>query len=54
MKPQGKWIKNSVEKTGLPTYLRHKLLPIFQDLGSRDLLSKCTHGTTQNNNESLN
>ena len=43
-----------VEKTGLPTYLRDKLLPIFQDLGSRDLLSKCMHGSTQNNNESLN
>ena len=36
------------------TYVRDKLLPIFRDLGSRDLLSKCTHGTTQNNNEALN
>ena len=35
-----------VEKTGLPTYVGDKLLPISRDLGSRDLLSKCTHDTT--------
>ena len=30
------------------------MISIFRDLGSLDLLSKCTHGTTQNNNEALN
>ena len=29
-------------------------MPIFTDLTSENLLSKCLHGQTQNNNESLN
>ena len=28
--------------------------PIFQDLASEELLSKCLHGQTQNPNESIN
>ena len=28
--------------------------PIFKDLGNPDLLSKCLHGQTQNQNESFN
>ena len=28
--------------------------PIFTDLINDDLLQKCLHGTTQNNNEALN
>ena len=34
--------------------MRNKIAPIFQDLSSKDLLRKCLHGTTQNNNEALN
>ena len=43
-----------VHKSVLPVYVREKIKPIFQDLGSEELLSKCLHGTTQNNNEALN
>ena len=43
-----------VYKPGLPVYLREKIKPIFQDLGSEQLLKKCLHGTTQNNNEAFN
>ena len=43
-----------VHKTGLPVHVRNKIAPIFQDLSSKDLLRKCLHGTTQNNNEALN
>ena len=43
-----------VHKTGLPVHVCNKIAPIFQDLSSKDLLRKCLHGTTQNNNEALN
>ena len=43
-----------VHKTGLPVHVCNKIAPIFQDLSSQDLLRKCLHGTTQNNNEALN
>ena len=38
----------------LPVYAREKIKTIFQDLGSEELLSKCLHVTTQNNNAALN
>ena len=43
-----------VGKPGMPAYLREKLMPIFRDLSKPELLKKCTHGTAQNNNESIN
>ena len=43
-----------VHKSVSPVYAREKIKPIFHDLGSEELLSKCLHGTTQNNNEALN
>ena len=47
-------IKDSKEKPGLPDAIKTFVKPIFNDLMSEDLLSKCLHGSTQNNNESLN
>lgn len=41
-------------KLSLPLALKTELTGIFRDLSSEELLSKCTHGKTQNNNESLN
>eukprot|EP00112_Aurelia_sp_Birch-Aquarium-sp1_P017849 Seg418.7 transcript_id=Seg418.7/GoldUCD/mRNA.D3Y31 product="hypothetical protein" protein_id=Seg418.7/GoldUCD/D3Y31 len=47
--------KNSYrEKIGIPLAIHEKIKPIFQDLSSDALLSKCLHGKTQNVNESLN
>jgi hypothetical protein len=46
--------KDYVDKPGLPSHLRDALKPIFTRLSSPELLSKCLHGTTQNNNEALN
>ena len=43
-----------VEKRGLRIPLRRKLEHIFRELSSPELLAKCMHGHTQNNNESLN
>ena len=43
-----------IHKPGLPVYARDKIMHIFRDLGSEELLRKCLHGTTQNNNEALN
>ena len=43
-----------VDKPGLPVAIRDAIKPIFQDLSSETLLSKCLHGKTQNCNESLN
>ena len=42
------------EKDGLPESIKKILRPIFDDLGNDNLLGKCLHGMTQNNNESLN
>jgi len=41
-------------KINLPTAVENELFPIFQDLSSEGLLSKCLHGQTQNVNEALN
>ena len=43
-----------IEKPDLPIALRKKLEPIFRELSSPELLAKCMHGQTQNNNESIN
>ena len=42
-----------VEKPGLPIPLRKKLEPISRELSAPELLERCLHGNTQNN-ESLN
>lgn len=39
---------------GLPLPVLLKLKPIFQELSHEDLLNKCLHGLTQNQNESFN
>ena len=42
------------DKPGLPVAVRDEIRHIFQDLSSEDLLKKCLHGKTQNNNEAIN
>ena len=39
---------------GLPLEVIAKLKPIYKDLSSTDLLAKCLHGKTKNQNESFN
>ena len=39
---------------GIPIIIRDTIKPIFVSLSDDTLLSKCLHGKTQNNNESLN
>lgn len=41
-------------KNSLPVAVVEAMRPTFKDLADRDLLSKCTHGLTQNPNESVN
>ena len=41
-------------KLGIHIKLRDLIKPVFMNLSSDELLSKCLHGKTQNNNESLN
>lgn len=41
-------------KLSLPMAIKSELTETFRKLSSEELLSKCTHGKTQNNNESLN
>ena len=43
-----------VEKPGLPIAVRNAIFHIFHDLSSEELLKKCLHGKTQNNNEAIN
>ena len=38
----------------MPAAIKKEVEPIFKDLSSEALLSKCLDGLTQNNNESLN
>jgi hypothetical protein len=38
---------------GLPMPVIEKIKPIYQRLSQDDLLEKCLHGKTQNQNESL-
>ena len=42
------------EKPGIPAIIRETIRPVFISLSDEKLLSKCLHGKTQNNNESLN
>ena len=42
------------EKSGLPKVVCDAILPIFMELSKDELLRKCLHGSTQNNNESIN
>ena len=47
--------KNTYKGTlNLPTVIKKLLKPIFVDLSSDNLLSKCLHGQTQNANEVYN
>lgn len=41
-------------KNSLPSAIMTEIKPIFRDLSDENLLKKCTHGNTQNVNESLN
>jgi hypothetical protein len=43
-----------VHRNSLPTAVLKEIKPIFIDLADENLLKKCTHGNTQNVNESLN
>ena len=40
--------------SGLPIDIIAKLKPTYNDLSNKELLSKCLHGKTQNQNESFN
>eukprot|EP00112_Aurelia_sp_Birch-Aquarium-sp1_P002653 Seg1297.4 transcript_id=Seg1297.4/GoldUCD/mRNA.D3Y31 product="hypothetical protein" protein_id=Seg1297.4/GoldUCD/D3Y31 len=42
------------ESINLPMWIHELIKPIFRDLSSDELLSRCLHGKTQNANESLN
>jgi hypothetical protein len=42
------------KRLSLPLVIKDLLVPIFEDLSRDDLLKKCLHGKTQNNNESIN
>ena len=44
----------SKESINLPLWIHELIKPIFRDLSSEDLLSRCLHGKTQNANEALN
>ena len=43
-----------VDKPGIRIVVRDLILPVFTDLNKPDLLKKCLHGKTPNNNECLN
>ena len=43
-----------VDKPGIPIVVRDLILSVFTDLSKPDLLKKCLHGKTPNNNECLN
>ena len=46
--------KEYKQKINLTLSINNELVPIFKDLSSENLLSKCLHGLTQNANEALN
>lgn len=58
--PIDSWCKYKVNpgkythKNGLPQAVMDFIQPVFNDLAKEDLLRKCLHGKTQNNNEALN
>ena len=41
-------------KNGIPSCIVDMIKPVYKDLSKSELLSKCTHGLTQNVNECLN
>ena len=41
-------------KPRLPSVVKDAIKPVFMDLSDDNLLKKCLHGQTQNNNESMN
>ena len=41
-------------KINIPKWIHDEIRPIFLDLSKDELLAKCLHGETQNNDESLN
>ena len=41
-------------KPGLPAIITDTIKPVFIDLSNDNLLKKCLHGQTQNNNKSIN
>ena len=43
-----------IESKGIPVAIRSILRPIFDDFAKDELVTKCLHGATQNNNEALN
>ena len=56
-----KWQNDEINKTqtfkkkiNLPKAIKTLIEPIFRDLSSDDLLTKCLHGQTQNCNEAFN
>ena len=56
-----KWQKDQISgkktykiKVNMPKWIHDLIKPIFEDLSSDKLLSKCLHGKTQNANESIN
>ena len=46
--------KTDKDHVNLPVAIKKEVEPIFKNLGSEALLSRCLGGLTQNNNESLN
>ena len=42
------------EAINMPIWIHELVKPIFKDLSSDELLSRCLHGKTQNGNEALN
>ena len=46
--------KVHIDKPSIPNVVRELVMPIFKDLSKPELLQKCLHGKTQNNNECLN
>ena len=38
----------------IPEWIKDLIMPIITDLQADELLQKCLHGKTQNNNEGLN
>ncbi len=56
-----KWWQDQLNSTqsykknvDLPLAIKKKLEPIFREISQDELLEKCLHGQTQNENESLN
>jgi hypothetical protein len=58
--PVNSWCKYKLNpdkythKNGLPQAVMDFIRPVFTDLAKEDLLRRCLHGKTQNNNEALN